>query len=71
MDGPQTALVIEKTYLNPTTVELVIETPEECEVKPGQFCKIFFEDREGIFDRSYSVVRQRGKKLTFGIKLSK
>lgn len=64
------AVVIEKKYLNPTTVELTIETSEEMEVRPGQFGKIILEDREGTFERSYSVVRQSGKQLVFGIKLS-
>lgn len=64
------AIIIEKKYLNPTTIELTIETPKVLEVKPGQFGKIILTDEEGTFERSYSVVRQSGRKLVFGIKLS-
>lgn len=64
------AIIIEKKYLNPTTIELTIETPKVLEVKPGQFGKIILTDAEGTFERSYSVVRQSDRKLVFGIKLS-
>jgi rubredoxin len=67
-DSP--ASVIATTLLNPTTLQLVIETTEVFTVIPGQYARIAMKDRDGIFYRSYSVVESDGKKLTFCIKLT-
>lgn len=64
------ARVVEKNLLNPTTLELIIETAELLEVIPGQFGRIVFKDRDGIFYRSYSIVESNEKRLTFCIKLT-
>ncbi|MBX9809616.1 rubredoxin [Candidatus Gracilibacteria bacterium] len=63
------ANIISKTYLNPTTIELVIETEKKHKSIPGQFVGFFWEDEEGIFQRSYSIVKQDKNQLTFTIKL--
>ncbi len=38
------AEIIEKTYLNPTTLELVVETKEEMKSQVGQFMSFFWND---------------------------
>lgn len=63
------ANIISKTYLNPTTIELVIETEKKHKSIPGQFVWFFWEDEEWIFQRSYSIVKQYKNQLTFTIKL--
>lgn len=64
------ALVIVKNLLNSTTLELIIETKEVFKVIPGQYGRIVLRDRDGIFYRSYSVVKSDNRKLTFCIKLT-
>ncbi|MDD2916652.1 MAG: hypothetical protein PHH70_02280 [Candidatus Gracilibacteria bacterium] len=61
---------METNLLNPTTLELVIETQEVFPVIPGQYGRVALRDRDGIFYRSYSVVEADGKRLTFCIKLT-
>lgn len=64
------AKIVEKTFLNPTTLELVIETLEHLQSKAGQFVTFLWQDVEWEFSRSYSIVEQVGNRLTFTIKLS-
>jgi ferredoxin-NADP reductase len=65
------AKIVEKNMLNPTTVELTIETEEDMESKPGQFMSFLWKDENGGFPRSYSIAKQEGKKFTFLIKIGK
>jgi ferredoxin-NADP reductase/DMSO/TMAO reductase YedYZ heme-binding membrane subunit/rubredoxin len=65
-----TAKIVEKTFLNPTTLELVIETDDDLESQPGQFVSFLWEDIDGKFTRSYSIVSQIGKRFVFTIKLT-
>ena len=64
------ATVVTATLLNPTTLELVLETERKFAVIPGQYGRVALKDRDGIFYRSYSVVASTDKKLVFCIKLS-
>lgn len=64
------ATVTGATLLNPTTLELMLETEKAFAVIPGQYARIALKDRDGIFYRSYSVVSSSGRTLVFGIKLS-
>lgn len=64
------AKIIEKTFLNPMTLELVIETLEKLESTPWQFMSFAWRDGEGDFTRSYSIVERKGNRFTFTIKLS-
>lgn len=38
------AEILEKTYLNPTTLELVVETKEEMKSQVGQFMSFLWND---------------------------
>lgn len=58
------------TYLNPTTLELIIETVDQLVSLPGQFVSFLWQDELGQFTRSYSIVSQNQKQFTFTIKLS-
>jgi rubredoxin len=62
--------VVEKTFLNETTVELILETAKEEESKPGQFMSLIWHDEDGEFQRSYSIARQQKNQYTFLIKLT-
>jgi len=62
------ANVIENNNLTDEVVELVIETERILDFKYGQFAKLILEDRDGKFQRSYSIVKQDWNKLTFCIK---
>lgn len=64
------ATVVTATFLNPTTLELVLETEKPFKVIPGQYARIALKDRDGIFYRSYSVVDSNGKRIVFCIKIS-
>lgn len=63
------ATIVEKTFLNPTTIELVIETQEFHKSKVGQFASFIWKDEKWTFIRSYSIVEHHGNKLSFTIKL--
>lgn len=63
------ATITDVTLLNPTTLELTIETEKHFAVTPGQYARIALKDRDGTFYRSYSIVTANGKRLTFSIKL--
>lgn len=63
------AIVVDKTLLNPTTIELVIETEEDFTSKLGQFVSFLWSDSEWEFTRSYSIVRHDVHRFTFLIKL--
>lgn len=65
------AKIIEKKFLNPTTIELTIETEEEIPSFPGQYVSFYWNDSEGEFRRSYSIAKRSGKSFTFLIKLMK
>ncbi len=41
---PYRASIQKKTFLNPTTIELIIETEENFTSKPGQFMSFFWSD---------------------------
>ena len=64
------AKIIEKTFLNPTTLELVIEIIDPLASNPGQFMTFVWQDAEWEFTRSYSIAKQDGRQFTFLIKLS-
>ncbi len=64
------AIVVEKTFLNPTTIEFIIETDELYSSLSWQFMLFLWQDTEWSFTRSYSIVRHEGKRYTFTIKLS-
>ena len=66
---PESATISEITYLNPTTVELVITTDNQHKSRPGQFVWFYWEDNESRFQRSYSIVKQIDNQYTFTIKL--
>lgn len=61
--------VIKKTLLNPTTIELIIETETMFVCRPGQFMTFIFADKDGEFVRSYSIAQVQDKHYTFLIKL--
>lgn len=63
------AKVIEKTFLNPTTLELQIETSTDISSKPWQFASFVWQDEKGKFWRSYSLAKKEGNRLSFLIKL--
>ncbi len=65
-----TAKIVEKTLLNPTTLELVIEVTENWKSIPWQFMTFFWQDNEWLFSRMYSIAEQNGKRYSFTIKLT-
>ena len=64
------ARVVRKTLLNPTTIELIIETEILLLSRPGQFMSFLFQDETGEFFRSYSIAEVRDRHYTFLIKLN-
>jgi len=60
--------------LTDTVLELTIETYQEVKVLPGQWALFLFDDKEGPFQRAYSIVDQdtdnERTMLVFAIKLS-
>ena len=64
------AKIIEKIYLNPVTLKLVIEMTTELTSVPGQFATFNWSDSEGDFTRSYSIAEHTWRQLTFLIKLT-
>ncbi len=64
------AKIIQKKFLNPTTIEFMIETVEDLISKPGQYVIFLWKDAEGEFRRSYSIAKKSGKTFTFLIKLT-
>ena len=63
------ATIVEKNELNPTTLELTIETKAPLESKPGQYVSFLWNDTGWVFIRSYSIVSHIGNRITFTIKL--
>ena len=61
--------IIEKKYLNPTTIELTIDKPENLTAKDGQFATFEYQDESGVFRRQYSVAKQTPHSATFLIKI--
>lgn len=64
------ATIIEKNLLNPTTLELIIETDDNHASIAGQFMSFLWNDTEGEFTRSYTIVHQEWIRYTFTIKLT-
>ncbi len=64
------ATIVEKTLLNQTTLELIIETQEVFKSMVGQFISFLWRDEEWEFSRSYSIVEQDGNRFKFTIKLT-
>ncbi len=62
------AQIIEKKNLTENVVELVIETEQKLESQYWQFAKLILEDRDGKFQRSYSIVKQDWNKIKLCIK---
>lgn len=52
------AKVVSSTYLNPTTLEFIVELSTHFDSRPGQFMTFLFEDEAGVFTRQYSIVEQ-------------
>jgi ferredoxin-NADP reductase len=71
---PIKAKVINRQMLTDTVMEFSIETYQEVDVVPGQWGLFLFEDQDGLFERSYSIVDQdtdnEKTMLIFAIKLS-
>lgn len=63
--------ISEKIFLNPTTIELILEKNTNHEPKIGQFATFEFEDADGKFRRQYSVAKSENGKIHFFIKLKK
>lgn len=61
--------IIEKIYLNPTTIELVTEKPENLHSKIGQFATFEMIDAIGNFRRQYSVSHEEKNSIHFLIKI--
>jgi ferredoxin-NADP reductase len=59
--------------LTESVIELTIETYQEIKVIPGQWALFQFEDKQGAFQRAYSIVDQdtdnEKTMLIFAIKL--
>ena len=64
------ATVENVTYLNPTTLELVLRVDASWQYRPGQFMRFHWEDARGVFIRMYSIARQEWNTYTFLIKLT-
>ncbi|MBC7498736.1 rubredoxin [Candidatus Gracilibacteria bacterium] len=64
------ARIVSKRYLNPTTIELIIETVDTLTSQIGQFVSFVWDDEQGEFTRQYSIAKQDGRKLTFLIKIT-
>ncbi len=63
------ATIIEKNLLNPTTLELIIETDDNHVSIAWQFMSFLWKDNEWEFTRSYTIVHQEWMQYTFTIKL--
>ena len=61
--------IIDKKYLNSTTIELTIEKPENLTAKNGQFATFEYNDENSVFRRQYSVAKQTKNSATFLIKI--
>lgn len=66
----QNATIVEKNFLNPTTIELIVETEKDIRSIPWQFMSFAWKDEEWSFSRQYSIVEQKWRFFTFTIKLS-
>jgi len=68
------AKVINRQMLTENVIEFSIETYQEVKVIPGQRALFLFEDDQGSFQRTYSIVDQdtdnERTMLIFAIKLS-
>ncbi len=63
--------IFQKIFLNPTTIELILEKPENFSPKIGQFATFEYEDENSKFRRQYSVAKNENGKIHFLIKLKK
>lgn len=64
------ARIVEKIFLNPVTLKLIIELSSELQSIPGQFATFMWSDSEWEFNRSYSITEHDGNRLAFLIKLT-
>lgn len=64
-----TTRVVAKRELNPTSIELIIETTDIFFARAWQFVSFIWIDSEWEFTRQYSIARQEERQLTFLIKL--
>lgn len=69
-DSIISAKILKVTNLNPTTIELTINSPKKIESKPGQFMTFKFTDLEWDFYRSYSIAWGNGYSFIFLIKIT-
>lgn len=61
--------IIEKIWLNSTTIELILSAPKEKISKIGQFATFEYMDEEWKFRRQYSVSKAENGKIHFLIKV--
>ncbi len=64
------AKIFSKRFLNPTTIELSIETKDDWQSQVWQFISFVWGDDQWEFTRQYSIVRQERRRFTFLIKLT-
>lgn len=64
------ATLLEKNFLNTSTLEVIIELEESLESKVWQFVTFEWKDDQGVFKRQYSIANQSWNKITFLIKLN-
>lgn len=62
------ATVSKIEYLTPDTVELTMSA-DGFAFEPGQYASVSFEDANGKFTRSYSIVEGNAKSFTLAVKL--
>jgi len=69
-----TCKIINRQMLTDTVMEITIESYQEVKVIPGQWALFLFEDKEGPFQRCYSILDRdtdnERTMLIFAIKLS-
>ncbi len=65
----KSATITKKTYLTEDVIELIITPSAPIISQPGQFVTIGLTDKEGTFNRSYSLVENIGTAITLSIKI--
>lgn len=66
----QAVKILQKTFLNPTVIELILDIPKEIQSQPGQFAAFEYHDEMGVFRRQYSVAKRVENRATFLIKIN-
>lgn len=66
----QAVKILQKTFLNPTVIELILDIPKEIQSQPGQFAAFEYHDEMGVFRRQYSVAKRVENWATFLIKIN-